>query len=257
MNEIFKYIKILGYRINSESDCLCVSEVCAHIRNTDKPKWLACFNPHSYTMAKKNLIFSAALKNADWLVPDGIGIVIAARLLLGVNLTRVTGSDVFYGVMQYLEYSKRTVFLLGGQSATLVDMSNRIKIDYPNVKIVGLYSPPFQDEFDSVEIEKMVQCVNRSRPDVLWVGMTSPKQDLFIYSNLNRLDVKFAAGIGAVFDFYAGRIKRAPRVVRYAGLEWLTRLIKNPLKMWRRTVVSAPIFILDVFVERIARKRNH
>jgi len=124
-------------------------------------------------------------------------------------------------------------------------------VDYPQVTIAGTYSPPFKPEYTSEEKQHMVELVNESAADVLWVGMTAPKQEKWIHQLQSGLDVPFAGAIGAVFDFYTGQIKRSPAVFQKLGLEWLPRLIQEPKRLWRRMFLSAPIFLLDVAAARL------
>jgi N-acetylglucosaminyldiphosphoundecaprenol N-acetyl-beta-D-mannosaminyltransferase len=118
--------------------------------------------------------------------------------------------------------------------------------DYPNIRFAGSYSPPYKDDYDEKELDEMIEIINQAHPDILWVGMTAPKQEKWIYQNLHRLDIRFAAAIGAVFDFYTGRVKRSHPIFQKLGLEWLPRLVQQPKRLWRRTFISAPIFIWNV-----------
>jgi N-acetylglucosaminyldiphosphoundecaprenol N-acetyl-beta-D-mannosaminyltransferase len=112
-----------------------------------------------------------------------------------------------------------------------------------------MLSPPFKDEFDEADDAAMIAAVNAARPDVLWVGMTAPKQEKWIYRNHDRLDVPFTGAIGAAFDFYAGTKKRAPQWVGQMGLEWLPRLVREPRRLWRRNLVSTPKFLYKVLAQ--------
>lgn len=242
---------VLGYPVFANGQEACIDDIAAWIRSEQpKARWLACINPHSYAIALQDSLFSDALCSADWLIPDGIGIVLASRINNGNINERVTGSDVFSGVMQHLDEIGGSVFFLGSSNEILEILSVRIQNNFPAVRIAGMLSPPFKSVFSESEIDKMVSEINAVEPDVLWVGMTSPKQDIFIYSNLNRLRVRFAAGVGAVFDFYTGRVKRSHPIFQKLGLEWLPRLLQQPRRLWRRMFVSAPIFVWHLFKEK-------
>ncbi|WP_413904703.1 WecB/TagA/CpsF family glycosyltransferase [Candidatus Skiveiella danica] len=213
-------------------------------------------NPHSYAVALDDMDFASALKSADWLVPDGVGVVFASRLLGGAVKTRVTGSDVFEGLHARMNARKgMSVFFLGASEETLALIRARMAVDYPAIRVAGTYSPPFKPEYSTAELDEMITAVNAARPDVLWVGMTAPKQEKWIFQNLHRLDVKFAGAVGAVFDFYVGKVKRSHPVFQDMGLEWLPRLLRQPVRLWRRTFVSAPIFVWHV-VRQAARRQD-
>lgn len=122
--------------------------------------------------------------------------------------------------------------------------------DFPNIELAGAYSPPFKPEYTRAELDEMIAAVNAVEPDVLWVGMTAPKQEKWIYDNLSMLDVKFVGAIGAVFDFYTGRVKRAHPIFQKLGLEWLPRLLQQPRRLWRRMFISAPIFLWHLLKQK-------
>jgi N-acetylglucosaminyldiphosphoundecaprenol N-acetyl-beta-D-mannosaminyltransferase len=246
---------ILGYDVNAFSVDACVDIIFQSLRES-KRTWLACFNPHSYALALKDETFARALKDADWLVPDGAGVVLASRLLGGAIHDRVTGSDVFAGLHKRMNDDGLVrVFFLGSTKETLELIRQRMTRDYPNIKVAGMYSPPFKNVYSRAEISGMIKAVNSAAPDVLWVGMSAPKQEKFIFENRARLNVKFVAAVGAVFDFYAGNVKRDENswFVNH-GLEWLPRLLQEPRRLWRRMFVSAPVFIWHVVKQKVKRE---
>ena len=238
----------LGYPVINGGAARCLESIREWIERGDSNRWLACINPHSYVESLKQYGFSAALHGADWLITDGVGIVIASRILGGHICNRVTGSDIFQGVMQQLNQDRGfSVFFLGSTEKTLAEIRTQMARDYPNVLLAGTYSPPFKNAFSDTELSEMVNAINRAKPDVLWVGMTAPKQEIWIQQNLGRLQtVKFTAAIGAVFDFYSGRVKRSHPLLQHTGLEWLARLIQQPRRLWKRMFISAPVFMWHI-----------
>lgn len=137
------------------------------------------------------------------------------------------------------------------ESETLALMRQRMASDYPNIKVAGTYSPPFKPIYSSTELDEMIKTINAAAPDVLWVGMTAPKQEKWIYQNREKLNVKFIGAVGGAFDFFSGKIKRNeyPWFLDH-GLEWLPRLLQEPRRLWRRMFVSAPVFLLHVLRQR-------
>ena len=118
--------------------------------------------------------------------------------------------------------------------------------EYPAVRLAGVYSPPFADAFTEEQDQAMIDAVNDAGPDVLWVGMTAPKQEKWVRQNLDKLDVKLVGCIGAAFDFFAGTKKRSAPFFRRLGLEWLPRFFREPRRMASRVLLSAPKFFLMV-----------
>lgn len=219
-------------------------------------KVMACLNPHSYASAREDPSFDLALKGANWLIPDGVGVILAARWLGLPIRRRVSGPDVFLALMERLSESKGSVFLLGSSEATLAKIREKIGLQYPGVIVAGTYSPPFKDEFSVDENLMMLSAVNLAQPDVLWVGMTAPKQEKWLAEHRDNLIVGAAGAVGAAFDFFAGTVKRPPRLVRAWGLEWLLRLVQQPRRLWRRMLISAPAFLIAVIRYRCSRQDN-
>ena len=244
---------ILGYNVNVLSVDACADQLFQSLQSGERT-WLACFNPHSYTVALKDKVFARALKDADWLVPDGAGVVLASRLLGGSISERVTGSDVFASLHNRMNAAGLVrVFFLGSTKETLELIKQRMARDYPAIKVAGTFSPPFKDVYSSAEVSEMVKAINSAAPDVLWVGLSAPKQEKFIFENRARLNVKLVAAVGAVFDFYSGNVKRSHPVFQRLGLEWLPRLIQEPRRLWRRMFVSAPVFVWHIIKQRVGR----
>lgn len=243
---------ILNYNIERRSVGETVVEIGEAISvEKHDGRWLACINPHSYVVATKDAVFMRALKSADWLIPDGAGIVIAGRILRRPVHERITGADIFEGVMTHMDNTKGRVFFLGGTEKTLGLIRKKLLVDYPGIHLVGTYSPPFKATYSEVEMDEMIRLVNAAKADVLWVGMTAPKQEKWIYENRNRIKVPFTGAIGAVFDFYTGQVKRSPEFFRASGFEWLPRLVQQPKRLWKRMLISAPIFMFDVLREKL------
>ena len=245
---------IVGYQVcdGSTSDVVaCVSE---WINQNDRQcRYFACLNPHAVEVAASDKIFHNSLACADFLTADGVGILYASKILGGNIRRRITGTDVFLGVNAVMNRSGGSCFFLGSTDETLQKIREQMKRSFPNVEVAGTYSPPFKPEFSDADNRKMVDLVNKAVPDVLWVGLTAPKQEKWIYEQRGDLAVNFAGPIGAAFDFFVGNIDRAGPRLQGLGLEWFPRLVQEPRRLWRRTFVSAPRFLLRTFRYRGSR----
>lgn len=210
-------------------------------------------NAFSYDNARKDVLFSEALQKGDVLIPDGISIVKACRFLNAKSQPkeRIAGWDLFVYEMEKLNRVGGKVMFLGSSDAVLNLIRQRVAEKYPKIE-VDTYSPPYKPEFSDEDNEAMISAINRSNPDLLWIGMTAPKQEKWAYTHLDRLDVHCHIGtIGAVFDFFAGTVKRAPERWQRVGLEWLYRLLSEPRRMWRRYFVGNAKFIYYIMLEKI------
>lgn len=246
---------ILGFSIANSDWRTCVDQICAWIESKGMGRYFVCGNPHSFVITVRDPEFAQAIRGADLITPDGFGIVLASRILDGRIRNRITGSGVFRELSHVLnKIGGYRYFLLGSTESNLELIRKKFSREYPNIEIVGTYSPPFNPEFSLEDNEKMVDAVNRARPHVLWVGMSAPKQEKWIYKHKDQLEVNFIGAVGAVFDFYVGTIKRSHPWFLAHGLEWLPRLIQEPWRLWDRTLISAPKFILRVLKQRWADK---
>lgn len=204
-------------------------------------------NAHSYNTAQEDEAFAEALSGGDYLIPDGAGIVKACRWLKAKSQPeeRIAGWDLFSSEMNRLERKseKRKVMFLGSSEKVLALIRERAAVDYPHLEVIT-YSPPFKPEFSDEDNLAMIGAINHADPDLLWIGMTAPKQEKWAYRHWDELNIHCHCGtIGAVFDFYAGTIKRAPLWWQMHSLEWLYRLIKEPRRMWRRYIIGAAKFL--------------
>lgn len=210
-------------------------------------------NAFSYDNARKDVLFSEALQKGDVLIPDGISIVKACRFLNAKSQPkeRIAGWDLFVYEMEKLNRVGGKVMFLGSSDAVLNLIRQRVAEKYPKIE-VDTYSPPYKPEFSDEDNEAMISAINHSNPDLLWIGMTAPKQEKWAYTHLDRLDVHCHIGtIGAVFDFFAGTVKRAPERWQRVGMEWLYRLLSEPRRMWRRYFIGNAKFIYYIMVEKI------
>jgi N-acetylglucosaminyldiphosphoundecaprenol N-acetyl-beta-D-mannosaminyltransferase len=234
---------LLGIPIDRKSLPDIIEDSMRVIEHRNSRRVFACANPHSLVVAQRDPEFQSALRHADFVVVDGVGVLLMARVA-GVRLgPRITGMDYFQGVLTALQRrGGGRVFFFGSSRKVLDLIAARFAKDFPSLTLCGVLSPPF-GTWSALENQRMVKTINEARPDVLWVGMTAPKQEKWVEANRWHLNAPVIGSIGAVFDFYAGTYSRAPRWIRDSGLEWAYRFIREPRRMWRRNVVSAPTFI--------------
>jgi N-acetylglucosaminyldiphosphoundecaprenol N-acetyl-beta-D-mannosaminyltransferase len=220
----------------------------------DRKLLITTLNAHSYNMSGEDDKFAGSLAKSDVLIPDGVSVVWAVRWLTGKKLHKIAGADLFFHEMKRLNASKGSCFFLGSSEKTLKMITDRAAGEYPDVRLES-YSPPYKPEFTKDENDKMIHEVNSFRPDVLFVGMTAPKQEKWAYEHLGALDCGHICCIGAVFDFYAGTVNRAPGWMISLGLEWLYRLVKEPSRMWRRYLIGNTKFVWQVIREKFTAVR--
>ena len=218
-------------------------------------KMINTINAHSFNTLKKDYFFREALEASHTLLPDGISVVLAMRLLKGIKLKKIAGADLFLYEMQRLNNTNGKCFFLGSTEKTLNLITERAKKEYPGLQVYS-YSPPFKPIFSEEDSKAMIDAVNQVEPDVLFVGMTAPKQEKWSYQHFQQLKAGHICCIGAVFDFYAGTVKRAPKWMISAGLEWLYRLMSEPQRMWRRYLVGNSLFVIEIIKEKFLLQKK-
>ena len=212
-------------------------------------------NAHSYNTAQKDVVFAEALTNGDVLIPDGASIVKACRWIKAKSQPkeRIAGWNLFVHEMERVnkenEGAKKKVMFLGSSNNVLALIKARAEKDYPNIEVIT-FSPPYKPVFSDEDNRMMIESINNTKPDLLWIGMTAPKQEKWTYEHWNELNINCHVGtIGAVFDFYAGTMQRAPIWWQEHSLEWLYRLLKEPKRMWRRYLIGNILFLWNIFTK--------
>lgn len=236
---------VLGYNVFSSRLDVIAPEIDKLLINT--------FSPNSYGLALSDKKFETALKNTDVLVLDGIGIALGSLLLNGKNIKKISGQDCFDHYMAVANKKNWKVYFLGSSEQTLKKITDRVKKEYPNV-ITGTYSPPFKPEFSDEDNNHMVNAINAFNPDVLFVGLTAPKQEKWAYQHRNKVNARIISTIGNVFDWYAGNSKRPAKIWIDLRLEWLVRIFLRP-EIFRRNTGNQLKFLRDLFLHITYIKR--
>jgi N-acetylglucosaminyldiphosphoundecaprenol N-acetyl-beta-D-mannosaminyltransferase len=242
-------IDILGYSVLNEPAGRVAAEVCDRLAGADK---VACvfLNPHSIVTAERDASFKTAVTNASAAFCDGIGLALASLLLNRRRVHRVYGYEFF--IVLSAELSRRglgRVFFIGGEEADLKILARKYREDFPGIDSLECYAPPYRNEVSDAELADMGARIRASGANILWLGLGSPKQEKVLYQLMQHCDVACGAAIGAVFDFYSGKVRHAPAWVRRLGLQWLHRLALEPRRLWRRTIISMPVFVSHVVRE--------
>lgn len=239
---------VLGFELSR----LSVSKIVTASLIDEKQLVVNTLNPHSYAEQKKDSEFQNALLTSDVLIPDGSGMVLAAKFLNNVDIYKIAGYNLFFETMTQLSKTGGKVFFLGSTDTVLNKIVQRAKLDFPKIEVYTL-SPPFKPDFTDNDITNFSRKINEVKADVVFVGLTAPKQEKLIVKLKELTDVKFLSGIGAVFDFYAGTVKRPSDIWLKLHLEWLVRLIGEPKRLWRRNFISTPIFLIDLLMYKIRK----
>lgn len=224
---------ILGIKVDrGDIDIIC--RTITRLFNQKNKKIIFYVNAHSINVAVKNPSFKSTLNHADLVYCGGLGPVIAARLLKNIRLKKTTTPDFIHDVFKYMELNNKSIFFLGSKMATLREMKKNISHRFPKLKILGSN----HGYFSLLDNQKLIVKINKLKPDLLLVGMGSPKQEEWIMNNYKKIDAKIFWSVGAIFEIFSGKYKRLPKVFNDFGFEWIFRLIQEPKRLWKRYLIG-------------------
>lgn len=232
-----KRMKFLNIEINNVTIDEAIEAIDELIRNKNN-SYVITPNVDHVVKVEYDSEFKEIYDNADLILTDGMPLVWISNILKTPIKERVSGSDIFPLTCKLASEKGYKVFLLGAKEGVALMAAEKLKDKYTNLNICGTYSPSFGFEENCNEVENIIKIVNEAKPDILAVGLGAPKQEKFIYKYKDKLNVPVSLAIGASIDFEAGVMKRAPRWMRKAGLEWLYRLIQEPRRMAKRYLVD-------------------
>ncbi len=197
---------------------------------------------HGVIEAQDNPALRRILNASLLTTPDGMPMVWAGRRAGHAEMDRVYGPDLMLDVFRWTQTSGRTHFFYGGAPGVAELLKARLEARFPGVRVVGTYTPPFRP-LNPAEEKDLIARVAALRPDFFWVGLSTPKQEQFMATYLGRLDTTVMLGVGAAFDFHAGRVSQAPKWVQRSGLEWFYRLCADPRRLWKRYSRIVPRYL--------------
>ena len=200
---------------------------------------------HGVMESQEDPSFKQMLNSAFLCTPDGMPMVWLGKIHGFKEMDRVYGPDLMLDVCQWSESSRCRHFFYGGAPGIAEQLAQRLRARFSRLNIVGCYTPPFRP-LTGEEEAQLRGMVTAARPDIIWVGLSTPKQEKFMVEFLPKLETTLMIGVGAAFDFHAGRVKQAPRWMQRCGLEWFFRLCSEARRVWRRYLRNNPIFLFKI-----------
>lgn len=243
---------ICGVKINVLEISEVIKAMMSWIAEGSIGNYIIIANANDVVLGKNSSLVRDAINQSSLSVPDGISLVLFGRLLGHSLEKRVYGPDLTVEFLKVSEEKGYSHFFYGTTKITLKLLTDNLKIKFPSLKIAGSYAPPFRP-LSKEEDEAIVDMINEVKPDVVWVGLGCPKQQIWMYEHKDRLKVPVMVGIGAAFDFLAGVKPQAPHWLRDRGFEWLFRLVTEPKRLWHRYLVNYPLFIYFAIIDLIKR----
>jgi N-acetylglucosaminyldiphosphoundecaprenol N-acetyl-beta-D-mannosaminyltransferase len=238
-------------------DALNMEATLAHIATLlrERRKGYVCVAAvHGVMEAQRSRQVAEVYAASELTIPDGTPLAWIGRIQGHPAMGYVTGPDLMLEIFRRPEFAHVTHFLYGGIEGVAAELRDRLTREFPWVRIVGASTPPFHD-LSSTEQDDLVATVAKLKPDILWVGLGCPKQELFMSRYLPLLDTHLMFGVGAAFDFHTGRIRACPPWIKRAGLHWVHRFLQNPRHLWRRNLRNNPPFLWHIALQLTGLRR--
>jgi N-acetylglucosaminyldiphosphoundecaprenol N-acetyl-beta-D-mannosaminyltransferase len=246
-------VNVLGVGVHAVDMQSAASIVMAHIR--ERAKGYVCLaGVHGIMEAQRQLSLRTIFADAVLVAPDGMPTVWMGRLNGFSRMQRVFGPDLMANIIGNEEFGNCAHFFCGGAPGVAENLRDQMLRRFPRARITGTYTPPFRP-MTSIEERELAAKVRLAHPDIIWVGLSTPKQERFMAKYLPMLDTTLMIGVGAAFLFHTGAIQDSPAWMKQVGLQWLHRLIQEPARLWKRYLLNNPLFLVHVFLQIMGWKR--
>jgi N-acetylglucosaminyldiphosphoundecaprenol N-acetyl-beta-D-mannosaminyltransferase len=234
-------VDILGVGVSAIDMSMALEFIDQWISQGDR-QYICVTDVHAIMESQRDPHIRNAHNRSGLTTPDGMPLVWAGRAAGARHMSRVYGPDLMLAACELARARGYSSFFYGGRPDVADRLAEHLRQLYSGLKIAGTHSPPFR-ELSADEDEDVVRLINAARPDLLWVGLGAPKQELWMAAHAHRLNASVLIGVGAAFDIHAGLIRQAPRWVQPGGLEWAFRLTQEPGRLWRRYLYNNPRFL--------------
>ena len=248
-----KRVNVLGVGISVLNLQTALAAIADAVRARRKG-YICVRDAHGVMLAQKDAAFRRILNEAFLCTPDGMPMVWMGRLRGHREMSRVYGPDLMLAVCAWSEKNPCRHFFYGGVPGVAEMLAEKLRAKFPKLEVVGTYTPPFRP-LNPEEEKELQEMVLAAKPDILWVGLSTPKQEYFMAEFLPKLDATLMIGVGAAFDFHSGRVKQAPRWMQRSGLEWFYRLCQEPRRLAKRYFKNNPLFALKCLAQLTGLKK--
>jgi N-acetylglucosaminyldiphosphoundecaprenol N-acetyl-beta-D-mannosaminyltransferase len=220
-----------------------------------KNRCVSATGAHGIIEAQKNPEFASLLRQFHMNLPDGKPAAVVGKLKGAKGMRQITGPDFFRECMKATASTGITHFFCGGKEGVAEELKRACEENFQNFNVVGCYSPPFRT-MNEEELKDLGKRITEVKTDILWIGLSTPKQEFFAQSLLPHMQVHFIPTVGAAFDFHSGRVREAPHFFKRIGMEWFYRLMSEPRRLWKRYFEIVPKFIFFNLMEFVGLRRR-
>lgn len=222
--------------------------IVTHWIDNNIKKYICIRDVHGIVCSLNNPELRKIQNNAGLCVPDGMPNVLLGKYYGYTSIGRVRGADLMSALSKASVTRKYRHFYYGGKPGVSELLKACMNDKYPEIQIVGTYTPPFR-ELSKSEQAELIKYICDLKPDIIWVGLSTPKQEYWMAEYLELLDCKIVIGVGAAFDFHAGLVSEAPKLIQNTGFEWLFRIMMEPRRLWRRYLRTVPVFLFHIICQ--------
>lgn len=246
-------VNVLGVGVSAINMAEALDRISLALESKQKG-YVCVTGVHGVSEAQSDPEFRRILNRAFLCTPDGMPLVWVGRWQGAREMDRVYGPDLMLAIMELSERTGWRHFFYGGANGIAETLKTKLLARFPKLQIAGIHEPPFRP-LTAAEEAQLQENVRLARPDIMWIGLSTPKQERFMAEYLEKLDVTLMFGVGAAFDFHAGKLRQAPRWMQRAGLEWFYRLCREPRRLWKRYLKNNPLFIARILCQFTGLKK--
>lgn len=253
MTHLPDHVNVLGVNVSAINMQLALDIIYSWVK-TGAHHYITITGVHGVMESQRSAEVREMHNRAGLVTPDGMPLVWVSRRRGYKHVERVYGPDLMLEVCKVSAQTEYRHYFYGGGDGVAELLAERLKEKFPHLNVVGTYTPPFRPLTEE-ENQEIIDRINAAQPDIVWVGLSTPKQEKWMSTNLGRVNAPVMVGVGAAFDFHAGLKPQAPKWMQRRGLEWLFRLITEPRRLWRRYFVNNPSFIALILMQELGLRK--
>ncbi len=250
----FERVNVLGVGVSAINIAMAVEQIDTWIKARSTRTYVTVSGVHGVMECQRDELVRQIHNDAGMVTPDGMPLVWLGKRAGYRHMDRVYGPDLIHAVMERSQSAGYRHYLYGGATGVPELLKKKLQEEYNNITVVGTYSPPFRP-LTGEEDAATVQMINDTQPDIVWVGLGTPKQEKWMHAHLGRINASVMIGVGAAFDFHSGLKPQAPRFIQRSGFEWLFRLATEPRRLWKRYLINNPLFVLGVLRQELGLRK--
>lgn len=247
-------VNVLGVGVSAINIPMALEQIDQWIERRDNKTYVTVSGVHGVMESQRDEAIRRMHNEAGMVTPDGMPLVWLGKMAGHKHMDRVYGPDLMLAIMEKSQKEGYRHYFYGGAEGVPELLKRKLEEKFAGIQVVGSYSPPFR-ALSQEEDAQIVQMINDTQPDIVWIGLSTPKQEKWMSAHVGRISAPVMIGVGAAFDFHAGLKSQAPRAIQRSGFEWLYRLITEPRRLWKRYLVNNPLFILGILGQKLGLRK--